>query len=84
MIPFVLDEGDEEGAPAGRARRSRAHGEAIVFASAEPVSRRRSPPACRKGRRAAVMEEVRRQRERGVNLVRVGDAWRSDGGDLAF
>lgn len=61
--------------------------EAIVFASAEPVSERALAARLPEGVNIrAVMEEVRRQYEhRGVNLVRVADAWAfRTAGDLAF
>jgi segregation and condensation protein B len=61
--------------------------EAVVFASAEPVSLKALAARLPEGVDVpAVMEEVRRQYERrGVNLVRVGDAWAfRTAGDLAF
>ena len=88
VIPFVLEEGDEEGAAAPVALAEAVRmAEAIVFASAEPVSRKALAARLPEGTDvAAVMEEVRRQYERrGVNLVRVGDAWAfRTAGDLAF
>lgn len=78
VIPFSLD-GDlpgETGTAAALAEAVRM-AEAIVFASAEPVSRKALAARLPDGVDiAAVMDEVRRQYERrGVNLVRVGDAW---------
>lgn len=61
--------------------------EAIVFASAEPVSRRALETRLPDGVDIPqVMDELRRQYERrGVNLVRVADAWAfRTAGDLAF
>ncbi|MCV0396684.1 MAG: SMC-Scp complex subunit ScpB [Rhizobiaceae bacterium] len=61
--------------------------EAIVFASAEPVSARALAARLPEGVDvAAVMAEVARVYEkRGVNLVRVGDGWAfRTAGDLAF
>lgn len=61
--------------------------EAIVFASAEPVSHKALVARLPEGTDVMkVMEEVRRQYEhRGVNLVRVGEAWAfRTAGDLAF
>lgn len=85
IIPFVLDGGDA-GLSAAIAEAVRM-AEAIVFASAEPVSRRALAARLPEGIDvAAVMEEVSRQYERrGVNLVRIGDAWAfRTAGDLAF
>src|SRR5690606_39647888 len=61
--------------------------EAIVFASAEPVSDKQLAERLPDGLDvAAVMAELRLLYEkRGVNLVRVGDAWAfRTAGDLAF
>ena len=86
IIPFAQD--GAEGGPArphlaGLVRMA----EAIVFASAEPVSARALAERLPDGADIkAVMAELRRQYERrGVNLVRVGDgfAFRT-AGDLAF
>lgn len=85
IIPFVLDGGDD-GLSAAMAEAVRM-AEAVVFASAEPVSRRALAARLPEGTDVpAVMEELRRQYERrGVNLVRVGEAWAfRTAGDLAF
>jgi segregation and condensation protein B len=61
--------------------------EAVVFASAEPVSIRALAARLPQGVDVpAVMEALRRHYERrGVNLVRVGDGWAfRTAGDLAF
>ena len=92
VIPFVPDAADEaemDVNPAGRLHLAEAvrMAEAIVFASAEPVSQKALVARLPEGIDVpAVMEEVRRQYEkRGVNLVRVGDAWAfRTAGDLAF
>ena len=85
VIPFWPDSGDPEASAAlGEAVRM---AEAIVFASAEPVSRKALIARLPQGVDVpAVMEEVRRQYERrGINLMRVGDAWAfRTAGDLAF
>ena len=95
VIPFVHDEEDIENHderfdnPAERLQLAETMrmAEAIVFASAEPVSEKalaqRLPAGASIGR---AMEELRRIYEkRGVNLVRVGDAWAfRTAGDLAF
>lgn len=87
VIPFVLDDAETgEGAPVVLAEAVRM-AEAIVFASTEPVSHKALAARLPEGVDvAAVMEEVRRQYERrGVNLVRVGEAWAfRTAGDLAF
>ena len=91
VVPFTL-EGEEEplsGNPAARLHLAEAvrMAEAIVFASAEPVSERALVARLPEGVDVrAVLEEVRRQYEmRGVNLVKVGDAWAfRTAGDLAF
>lgn len=86
VIPFMLDGGEDGGAATGMAEAVRM-AEAIVFASAEPVSLRALAARLPEGVNVpAVMEEVRRQYERrGVNLVRVGDAWAfRTADDLAF
>jgi segregation and condensation protein B len=91
VIPFAPEAGDEAEMdnPAGRLHLAEAvrMAEAIVFASAEPVSQKALAARLPEGIDVpAVMEEVRRQYEkRGVNLVRVGDAWAfRTAGDLAF
>jgi segregation and condensation protein B len=61
--------------------------EAIVFASAEPVSEKALAARLPQGSDiAAAMAELQRIYEkRGVNLVRIGDAWAfRTAGDLAF
>lgn len=89
VIPFSLDGGaadEEAGSPVALAEAVRM-AEAIVFASAEPVSRKALAARLPEGVDVpAVMEEVRRQYERrGVNLVRVGEAWAfRTANDLAF
>ncbi len=91
VMPFVLDgaaeDSDDAAAlPADLAEAVRM-AEAIVFASAEPVSTKALAARLPDGVDVpAVMEAVRRQYERrGVNLVRVGDGWAfRTAGDLAF
>ena len=61
--------------------------EAIVFASAEPVSEKALAARLPQGSNVrVVMTELQRVYEkRGVNLVRIGDAWAfRTAGDLAF
>lgn len=90
VIPFVLDgaEDTEEGdAPRVDLHEAVRMAEAIVFASTEPVSGKALAARLPEGTDvAAVMEDLRRQyATRGVNLVRVGDAWAfRTAGDLAF
>ena len=91
VIPFAPETEDEADMdnPAGGLHLAEAvrMAEAIVFASAEPVSQKALAARLPEGIDVpAVMEEVRRQYEkRGVNLVRVGDAWAfRTAGDLAF
>jgi segregation and condensation protein B len=87
VIPFVIDDGD--GNPAERLFLSEAirMAEAIIFASAEPVTEKalaaRLPDGISLG---PVMAELQAAYEkRGVNLIRVGDAWAfRTAGDLAF
>jgi segregation and condensation protein B len=91
VIPFSVDEGGEDLASGPGDRLQLAEivrmAEAIVFASAEPVGR-----TALAGRLPAqvdldaVMAELGRiYAHRGVNLVRVGDAWAfRTAGDLAF
>ena len=84
VIPFVLDDAATLSADLAEAVRM---AEAIVFASAEPVSAKALAARLPEGTDiAAVMEAVRRQYERrGVYLVRVGDGWAfRTAGDLAF
>jgi segregation and condensation protein B len=83
VIPFLL-EGAAEAPDLAEARR---RAEAVVFASAEPVSIRALAARLPQGVDVpAVMEALRRHYERrGVNLVRVGDGWAfRTAGDLAF
>lgn len=92
VIPFALDSGDEPAMadnPAARLHLAEAMrmAEAIVFASAEPVSAKALAQRLPEGIDvAAVMEQLRRAYEkRGVNLVRVGEAYAfRTAGDLAF
>jgi segregation and condensation protein B len=90
VIPFSLDgEDGERDNPAHRLHLAEAvrMAEAVVFASAEPVTARQLAARLPEGVDVpAVMEEVRRLYERrGVNLVRVGGAWAfRTAGDLAF
>ncbi|TGR73225.1 SMC-Scp complex subunit ScpB, partial [Mesorhizobium sp. M1C.F.Ca.ET.193.01.1.1] len=61
--------------------------EAIVFASAEPVSEKQLAARLPEGVNiAAAMADLQQiYAKRGVNLVRVGDAWAfRTAGDLAF
>jgi segregation and condensation protein B len=92
IIPFALEAEDDVSSAENTAARLPMPelvrmAEAIVFASSEPVSARalaqRLPDGADVGK---VMDEVRRQYEkRGVNLVRVGDAFAfRTAGDLAF
>ena len=91
-MPFMNDEdGFEQGAdnPAARLQLSEAvrMAEAIVFASAEPVTEKQLAERLPDGVNvAAVMAELRQVYEkRGVNLVKAGDAWAfRTAGDLAF
>jgi segregation and condensation protein B len=93
IIPFVIDEeadGDmHDDNPAGRLFLSEAvrMAEALVFASAEPVSEKQLVGRLPEGVDiAAVMAELQKVYEkRGVNLVHVGDGWAfRTAGDLAF
>ena len=92
VIPFSNDADDGEGVfvnPAERLHIAEAvrMAEAIIFASAEPVSHKALTTRLPAGVDvAAIMAEVERAYEkRGVNLVRVGDAWAfRTAGDLAF
>ena len=91
-MPFMNDEdGFEQAAdnPAARLQLSEAvrMAEAIVFASAEPVTEKQLAERLPDGVNvAAVMAELRQVYEkRGVNLVKAGDAWAfRTAGDLAF
>ena len=92
VIPFLLDEEEGGGAtdnPAERLHLAEAMrmAEAIVFASAEPVTDRalaeRLPDGIDVTAAMAGLQRV--YEKRGVNLVRVGDAWAfRTAGDLAF
>ncbi len=98
VVPFpigdtVVDEVEEEAAPV-RNPAERLHmaeavrmAEAIVFASAEPVSEKQIGQRLPEGIDVpAAMAELQQIYERrGVNLVKVGDAWAfRTAGDLAF
>lgn len=85
VVPFQ-PEGESRSHPADFAETVRM-AEAILFASAEPVSEKALAARLPQGADIrAVVEEVRRQYEhRGVNLVRIADAWAfRTAGDLAF
>jgi segregation and condensation protein B len=92
VIPFVVggDAGQGEAEnPAARLHLAEAvrMAEAIVFASAEPVSEKQLAQRLPEGVDIpAAMKELQAIYERrGVNLVRVGDAWAfRTAGDLAF
>lgn len=92
VVPFALD--DEDGDTVERNPAARLHlaeavrmAEAIVFASAEPVSERQLVARLPEGIDVpAAMAELQRIYERrGVNLVKVADSWAfRTAGDLAF
>lgn len=94
IIPFVLDQQDAGAESAHDPAEAQIHlaealrmAEAIVFASAEPVTHKALVARLPQGTDvAAIMAELHRQYEsRGVNLVKVGDAWAfRTAGDLAF
>jgi segregation and condensation protein B len=94
VIPFLGGEEAGEGASADRNPAERLHlseavrmAEAIVFASAEPVHDKQLAARLPQGVDiAAAMAELQRiYARRGVNLVRIGDAWAfRTAGDLAF
>ena len=94
VIPFLVGEQPDQGVavpgnPAERLHMAEAvrMAEAIVFASAEPVSEKQLAARLPEGLSIpAVMAELQRiYSNRGVNLVRVGDAWAfRTAGDLAF
>ena len=92
VIPFVMNDEDEmerDENPAERLFLSEAMrmAEAIVFASAEPVTDRQLAARLPDGVdvAAAISELQSVYEKRGVNLVRVGDAWAfRTAGDLAF
>src|SRR5262245_10913204 len=83
IIPFVLEDDEEEAIeaenPALRLHISEAMrmAEAIVFASAEPVTEKALVARLPEGIDVpVVMQELQTAYEkRGVNLVRVGDGW---------
>jgi segregation and condensation protein B len=92
VVPFVVGDDAEETAPRNPAARlhlseAMRMAEAIVFASAEPVSEKQLAQRLPEGVDvAAAMAELQQAyARRGVNLVRVGDAWAfRTAGDLAF
>jgi len=92
VVPFTVADNDEPGDrsnPAERLFLSEAMrmAEAIVFASAEPVTEKALAQRLPEGTDVRqVMKELQQVYEkRGVNLVKVGDAWAfRTAGDLAF
>lgn len=92
VVPFSVEDEDGDTVkvnPAARLHLAEAvrMAEAIVFASAEPVSERQLAQRLPEGVDVpAAMAELQRLYERrGVNLLRVGDAWAfRTAGDLAF
>ncbi|MBB6466672.1 SMC-Scp complex subunit ScpB [Aminobacter carboxidus] len=92
VVPFSLDDEDGETVehnPAARLHLAEAvrMAEAIVFASAEPVSERQLVARLPEGIDVpAAMAELQRIYERrGVNLIKVADSWAfRTAGDLAF
>jgi segregation and condensation protein B len=93
IIPFLFEERNtEEGEPDNPARRlfiaeAMRMAEAIVFASAEPVTEKALTTRLPEGVEVAVvMRELQAAYEkRGVNLIRIGNAWAfRTAGDLAF
>ena len=93
IVPFVMDEEDGEVTGRGNPAVELALAEtlrmveAIIFASAEPVTEKALADRLPSGADlAAVLEALRHDYEkRGVNLVRVGDAWAfRTAGDLSF
>jgi segregation and condensation protein B len=94
IIPFVIEEQEEPEATGNENPALRLHiseatrmAEAIVFASAEPVTDKALAARLPEGVDVpAVMQELQAAYEkRGVNLVRLGDAWAfRTAGDLAF
>jgi len=92
VVPFMNDEDEAEefsGNPAERLHLSEAMrmAEALVFASTEPVTEKALAARLPEGIDVPqVMAELQRAYEkRGVNLVRVADAWAfRTAGDLAF
>ncbi|WP_315919780.1 SMC-Scp complex subunit ScpB [Mesorhizobium sp. SP-1A] len=93
IIPFPLEDGPGAAIlpdnPAARLHLAEAvrMAEAIVFASAEPVSEKQIAQRLPEGTNvpAAMAELQRIYAPRGVNLVRIGDGWAfRTAGDLAF
>lgn len=92
IVPFAVADEDDEGGernPAARLHLAETvrMAEAIIFASAEPVSERQLASRLPEGVDVpAAMAELQRIYERrGVNLVRVADSWAfRTAGDLAF
>jgi segregation and condensation protein B len=89
VLPFRLERADDDHNPAERLVLSEAMrmAEAIVFASAEPITEKALAARLPEGVDVSLaMRELRKAYEkRGVNLVRVGDAWAfRTAGDLAF
>ncbi len=94
VIPFTSDDEETEYATTEANAAARLHmaeamrmAEAIVFASAEPVTEKQLAQRLPEGiDLAAVMTELQGVYDkRGVNLVRVGEAWAfRTAGDLAF
>ncbi|WP_379072007.1 SMC-Scp complex subunit ScpB [Mesorhizobium sp. UC22_110] len=92
VIPFAVEDGEEAVSvknPAERLHQAEAvrMAEAIVFASAEPVTEKQLAQRLPDGVdvAAAMVELQDIYSRRGVNLVRVGDSWAfRTAGDLAF
>ncbi|PSJ58608.1 SMC-Scp complex subunit ScpB [Pseudaminobacter soli (ex Li et al. 2025)] len=93
VIPFMIDDeaGEDAGEGSSAARLSfneaARMAEALVFASAEPVSERALAARLPEGVdvRATMLELQQIYSSRGVNLVRVADSWAfRTAGDLAF
>lgn len=89
VIPFGVGKEDESGNTAERLHLAEAvrMAEAVIFASAEPVPLKALAARLPEGvDLAAIMERLRSDYDkRGVNLVRVGDAYAfRTAGDLAF
>ncbi|MFE0014356.1 SMC-Scp complex subunit ScpB [Mesorhizobium sp. NPDC059054] len=89
VIPFKVEDEDEDQNPAERLHQAEAvrMAEAIVFASAEPVTEKqlaqRLPDGVNVAAAMAELQDI--YSRRGVNLVRVGDSWAfRTAGDLAF
>jgi segregation and condensation protein B len=93
IIPFMVDDeadedaGERNSAPRRTLDEAMRMAEAIVFASAEPVSERALAARLPEGVdvRATMLELQQIYSSRGVNLVRVADAWAfRTAGDLAY